>query len=98
VHGRGISTNVLTAQLVRSATSIGANIVEAQAGRTKKDFSNFLSHALKSANETKFWLRLLSDSEKAEKDSAEKLLNEATELSNILGASIIKIRKAEKGS
>jgi four helix bundle protein len=98
VHGRGISTNVLSGQLVRSATSIGANIVEAQAGRTKKDFSNFLSHALKSANETKFWLRLLRDSEKSEKECTEKLLNEATELSKILGASIVKIRREEKSS
>ncbi|MEW6162901.1 MAG: four helix bundle protein [Nitrospirota bacterium] len=42
-------------QLLRSATSIGANIIEAQAASSRRDFRNFLNHALKSANETKFW-------------------------------------------
>lgn len=44
-------------QLLRSATSIGANIVEAQASSSKKDFANFYNYALKSANESKFWYR-----------------------------------------
>ena len=41
-------------QLLRSATSVGANIVEAQAASSKKDFANFYNHALKSSNESKF--------------------------------------------
>ena len=61
-------TQTMTKQLIRSATSIGANIIEAQSGSTRKDFTNFYTHALKSANETKFWLGLLRDSGKAEKD------------------------------
>lgn len=48
------SSWVITDQLLRAATSIGANIVEAQAASSKKDFINFLNYALKSANETKF--------------------------------------------
>ncbi|MEW6163180.1 MAG: four helix bundle protein [Nitrospirota bacterium] len=43
--------------MLRSATSIGANIIEAQAASSRRDFRNFLNHALKSANETKFWRR-----------------------------------------
>ncbi|OHA24317.1 MAG: hypothetical protein A3D50_02180, partial [Candidatus Taylorbacteria bacterium RIFCSPHIGHO2_02_FULL_44_12] len=71
---------------------IGANIIEAQAGSSKKDFTNFFSHALKSANESKFWLGLLRDSGKADKQRAETLLQETKELANILGSSIVTLR------
>jgi len=54
-------------QLIRSGTSVGANYIEAIAGSSKKDFTNFLSHSLKSANESKFWLALLRDAGKGDK-------------------------------
>lgn len=79
-------------QLLRSATSIGANIVEAQASSSKKDFANFYSYALKSANESKFWLELLKDSNKASSDKIEPLMVETNELSNIVASCILKIR------
>ncbi|MFI2743392.1 four helix bundle protein [Zhouia sp. PK063] len=50
-------------QLLRSATSIGANIEEAIAAQTKKDFIHKMSIASKEARETKYWLRLLNESE-----------------------------------
>jgi len=78
--------------LLRSATSIGANIIEAQAASSRKDFKNFLNHALKSANETKFCLALLRDSGKKSKEDMELLLKEAKELSNILASSIITLK------
>ncbi len=86
------TTKILGDQLLRSSTSIGANIIEAQAGSSKKDFTNFLNHALKSANETKFWLGLLRDTGKADKDIINSLLKETTELANILGSSILKLK------
>ena len=86
------SAQVLSRQLMRSGTSIGANIVEAQASSSKRDFTNFIQHALKSANETKYWLGLLRDSQQASKDEAAHLLDEATELSKILGSSILSLR------
>ena len=46
-------------QLLRSATSIGANITEAQAGSSRKEFINFYHISLKSAHETLYWLNLL---------------------------------------
>lgn len=79
-------------QLLRSATSIGANIVEAQAASSRKDFKNFLNHALKSANETKFWLSLLKDSGKKPEYEINPLLNEAKELSNIFASSILTLK------
>jgi four helix bundle protein len=87
------TTVVLVDQLLCSSTSIGANIIEAQAGSSKKDFQNFLNYALKSANETKFWLALLRDAGKAASGSVDPLLQEAKELSNILAASIITLKK-----
>lgn len=84
---------VIIKQLLRSVTSIGANIIEAQASSSRKDFTNFYHYALKSANETRFWLGLLRDSEFF-KDTQEvdELLNEAIELSNILGKCIISLK------
>jgi four helix bundle protein len=65
---------VIGNQLLRSATSIGANVIEAGAASSKKDYANFFTHALKSSNETKFWLGLLRDSGKADKENSNKLL------------------------
>lgn len=89
---KDFSVHIISKQLLRSTTSIGANIIEAQAGSTKKDFTNFFNYALKSASESRFWLGLMRDSDKVEKEKANKLLQETTELANILGASIITLR------
>ena len=79
-------------QLLRSATSIGANIIEAQAASSRKDFTNFYNHSLKSANETKYWLCLLRDAGNLEINTVEPLLQEAIELSKIIGASILTLK------
>ncbi len=89
---KDFTVQILAKQLLRSATSIGANIIEAQAGSSKKDFTNFFSYALKSANESKFWLGLLRDSQKANKETVNNLLQETSELSNILGSSILTLK------
>ncbi len=89
---KNLSLDIMAKQIIRSATSIGANIVEAQASSSKKDFTNFMSHALKSANETRYWLGLLRDSGKAEIKTAQSLLAEAQELSKILGSAILSLR------
>ncbi|MDI6779113.1 MAG: four helix bundle protein [Bacteroidota bacterium] len=86
------SCNVIGNQLLRSATSIGANIIEAGAASSKKDFTNFFNHALKSANETKFWIGLLRDSEKSISAASNNLLNEVNEIANILGSSLLTLR------
>lgn len=87
---------VITDQLIRAATSIGANIIEAQAASSKKDFVNFLFHALKSANETKFWLALAKDLDKDLVDQISELLKEADELAKILGSSVSTLRGKNK--
>ena len=93
---RDMSVEIISKQLLRSATSIGANIIEAQAGSSKKDFTNFFSYSLKSANESKFWFGLLRDSGKSNKDRANLLLQETSELANILCSSILTLRGKRK--
>jgi len=80
-------------QLIRSGTSIGANYIEAIAASSRKDFTNFLSHCLKSANESKFWLALLRDNNRGDKDDILALLQELIEISNILGSSIRTLKR-----
>ena len=87
---------VISDQLLRAATSIGANIIEAQAASSKKDFINFLNHALKSANETKFWLALAKDLDSELIAEINKLLNETEELAKILGSSITTLKGINK--
>jgi four helix bundle protein len=80
-------------QLLRSATSIGANVVEGSAGSTNKDFVNFHAIALKSANETKYWLCLIRDSlEVKSVTELEKLIQEADQLSKIIATIILNVK------
>ena len=76
-------------QLIRSSTSIGANVVEGGAGSTKKDFINFFHIALKSANETKYWLCLIRDTIEVDKKKIEELLKEADEISKIIASILL---------
>ncbi len=81
---------VLGKQLLRSGTSMGANVEEATAAQSKKDFIAKMSIALKEARETNYWLRLLKRTGFIKKDN---LINESSELMNILGAIIRTSRK-----
>ncbi|GAA4336576.1 four helix bundle protein [Flaviaesturariibacter amylovorans] len=76
-------------QLLRSGTSIGANLVEGRAGSSKKDWRNYYAIALKSANETKYWLCLIRDTLDQDKVRLNELLKEADELSKIIASIII---------
>jgi len=91
---RNNSSIIIGKQLLRSATSVGANIIEAQAGSSKKDFTNYITIALKSSNETKYWLGLLRDSKRLGKISADELIDENQQISKILGSIIVKLKKS----
>lgn len=82
---------VLSKQLLRSATSIGANVNEAQAAASKKDFLNKMCIAAKEARETDYWLKLLSKSQFVKNDYT-KYLNDINELIKMLTA-IVKSTK-----
>jgi len=84
---------VISDQLLRAATSIGANIIEAKSSSSKRDFIRFYEIALKSANETKYWLGLLRDATQTDRNKIEELLKEVNEISNILAASLLTMKK-----
>jgi four helix bundle protein len=79
-------------QLIRSATSIDANIIEGKSASSKRDFIKYYEIALKSANETKYWLGLLRDALDADKTEVSNLMKETTELAKILAASLITVK------
>lgn len=80
------SEYVLSKQLLRSATSIGANSEEAVGGSSKKDFIAKFQIAYKEARETKYWLQLLRDSNFIDNDKSQVLLNDTDEILRILSS------------
>lgn len=79
-------------QLIRSSTSIGANVVEAKSSSSKLEYLKYFQIALKSANETKYWLILLQESFPNFKNQTNELLKEAGELANIIGAGVLTMK------
>ena len=77
---------VLSKQLLRSGTSIGANIEEAIGGQSDKDFYAKLTISYKEARETHYWIRLLKDTDYLSVEQSESLLKDATELLKIIGS------------
>jgi four helix bundle protein len=84
---------VLSKQVLRSGTSIGANITEANRGQSKIDFVHKLAIALKEADETEYWLHLLRDGDFITTAQAESLLADCLELQKMLTASIKTAKK-----
>lgn len=85
---------ILGRQVLRSGTSIGANLEEATAGQSKADFVSKCSIALKEARETYYWLRLLVDTEVIPVSKLTNLVNESNELVAILTTIVKKSRSA----
>jgi four helix bundle protein len=85
----------LVSQLIRSATSIAANIIEGRAGNSRRVMINHYSIALRSSNETKYWLCLLRDTTNCNKAEVKRLLDEAIELSKVLAKAIIVLKNKE---
>ena len=83
---------IIADQLLRCGMSIGANLIEASAASSRLEFKKFHEIALKSANETKYWLGLLRDSKKADREKCNELLREVTEISNMLASGILKLK------
>tara|TARA_R110000868_G_C10444873_1_gene725741 strand:- start:74 stop:433 length:360 start_codon:yes stop_codon:yes gene_type:complete len=75
---------ILSKQLLKSGTSIGANIAEANGAISKADFSSKISIAYKESLETKYWLNLLKDSKYIDSEKANILIIDADELSKIM--------------
>ena len=90
------SSSIIANQLLRSGTSIGANLVEAMASSSRLEFKKFHEIALKSANETKYWLGLLRDGLGVNDIEINKLLRETTEIANIIAASVLTMKSKKQ--
>ncbi|HLO47094.1 MAG TPA: four helix bundle protein [Kamptonema sp.] len=84
---------IIAKQLLRSGTSIGANVEEAQAAQSKADFINKMTISLKEARETNYWLRLLVATEIVPKERTGQIQTEAVELMRIIGAIIVRTKQ-----
>ena len=89
---RNSINSVLVRQVVRSATSIGANIEETLGAHTKSDFTYGMNIAKKEARETRYWLRIIADVDQSVKSRMASLLQESEEIINIL-TKIVKTSK-----
>ena len=85
---------VLSKQILKSGTSIGANVEEAIGAQSQKDFYAKVTIAFKEARETRFWLRLLRDSNYINKEEASRLIGDVVELIKLL----VSIQKTVKQS
>lgn len=90
------SIKIISDQLVRCITSIGANIVEAKSSSSKKEFLNYFQIALKSANELKYWLAMLRELSPDSKTEINSFLKEVEEISKILGTSVLTMKGKTK--
>ena len=91
----GVS-RILSSQLLRAGTSIGANVEESQAGQSRPDFISKYSIALKEARETHYWLRLLIATEVVPEARLAELLNEIDELTRIIGAIVVSTKRTTR--
>jgi len=86
------ATRIIVNQLIRSATSVTANIFEAKSASSKKDYINFYTYSLKSANESQLWLNLVRDYLNLKSQDCSCLIKETQELGKILAASILTMK------
>ncbi|MBI4993755.1 four helix bundle protein [Candidatus Wolfebacteria bacterium] len=85
--------NSIVNQLIRSATSIGANYMEANGASSRKDFKNKIHICKKESQETKHWLRMMASCDLEKKEEIKKLWEEAQELTFIFGKIISTLNK-----
>ena len=83
---------IIMDQLLRAVTSIGANLMEAKASSSKRDFIKYYEIALKSSNESKYWLCLARDAKIAKKEDVKKLLEENDEIGRMIGSSLLTLK------
>ncbi len=90
---KNVVNNLLIGQVVRSATSIGANYMEADGAVTKKDFLYKIGLCRKEAKETKHWLRMVAKAEPKYKEACRKLWQETQELTLIFSSIALTSRR-----
>lgn len=83
-------------QVLRSGTSIGANVHEGKSSSSERELIRYLSISLKSANETEYWLKIIQEAYAFESDSIKECEKELIELQKVLATIIIKLKNKQK--
>jgi len=86
------SIKIISDQLIRSVTSIGANMVEAKGSSSKREFLKFFEIALKSSQETKYWLAMLRELVPESRININNYLKEVEEISKVLSSSVLTMK------
>ena len=81
---------------MRSGTSIGANVHEGKSSSSERELVRYLSISLKSANETEYWLKIITEAYTFESDTMKECQKELTELQKVLATIIIKLKNKQK--
>lgn len=82
----------LIGQLRRSGTSVGANVTEARASSSKKELIRYYEIALRSCNETGFWMRVIKQGYNLNQETFNKIEPENTEISKVLGSIVVNLK------
>ncbi|MDO8486710.1 MAG: four helix bundle protein [Candidatus Curtissbacteria bacterium] len=93
---RSQTSKIVGDQLLRSGTSILGNYIEGQSASSRKDYTNYFNHSLKSSNESKVWVSILRDTGNGDRKEAEWLLSELTEISGIFASSVLTLKGKKK--
>jgi four helix bundle protein len=88
----------LSSQLLRSGTSVGANVEEADAALTRREFVMFCNIARRESKETMYWMKMARDSELISNDHVVELLKEADEILRILTTIVIECRRDDNNN
>lgn len=83
---------IISDQAIRSVCSIGANLTEALGSSSRLEFKRYYEMALKSANESKYWLELLKQSRLASSSQIDPILAELQEITNMIASGILKLK------
>lgn len=90
------SLKIISDQLIRCITSIGANIIEAKSSSSKREFLNYFQIGLKSSNEAKYWLALLRELLPEKRQEISNFISEVNEISKIIGSSVLTLKGKSK--
>lgn len=95
LESKGIPFAIIN-QILRSGTSIGANVHEGKSSSSERELVRYLSISLKSANETEYWLKIIIEAYAFESDRVKECQKELTELQKVLATIIIKLKSKQQ--
>jgi len=90
------TSRIIGDQLLRSGTGILGTYIEGLSASSKREYTNYFNYSLKSANESKVWICVLRDTGNGDKEEAERLLKELSEISHIFASSILTLKGKRK--